>query len=424
MKLLCTADIHLGRQPSRIPEALAGIKADLTPAAVWRGTVDIALAEEVDAVLIAGDVVEQNDDFYEAYPELRTGVDRLAAANIKVLGVVGNHDVHVLPRLADAVPGFTLLGRAGTWERVTVVGKDGTDVDILGWSYPHDVVTTSPLASLGTVAKRRTTIGLLHCDRDQSGSRYAPVASADLRNANLDAWLLGHVHKPDIADGPQPIGYLGSPIGVDPGETGPHGPWILDVAPDGRLELTHLPLSPLHWLDLTIDISSVTHANDVERLILDAIEHEQETFARAAYRPRVIGCRVRLVGRTDIAAALRRALDADDPTTSIIPAGDASYFIHALHREFRPNVDLVELAHGTDPVGLLARKLLVLADPSHPGWAGLIADGRERLERTMQSRSFKQLGDPAPDDDTTMRYLQVAGFEVLERLLQQRKEST
>ena len=67
-------------------------------------------------MLLAGDVVEQEDDFYEAYGDLRRGVDRLAAAGVPVLGVSGNHDVQVLPRLADAVPGFRLLGRGGAWE--------------------------------------------------------------------------------------------------------------------------------------------------------------------------------------------------------------------------------------------------------------------------------------------------------------------
>ena len=68
--------------------------------------------------LLAGDVVEQEDDFYEAYGDLRRGVDRLAAAGIPVLAVSGNHDVQVLPRprrcgarLSSARAGWRLGGR-------------------------------------------------------------------------------------------------------------------------------------------------------------------------------------------------------------------------------------------------------------------------------------------------------------------------
>jgi hypothetical protein len=46
----------------------------------------------VDAVLLAGDVVEQEDDFHEAYPDLRRGVERLTGAGIRVLGAGGAWD--------------------------------------------------------------------------------------------------------------------------------------------------------------------------------------------------------------------------------------------------------------------------------------------------------------------------------------------
>src|SRR5690606_28513558 len=138
---------------------------------------------------------------------LREGVERLTAAGIAVLGVAGNHDVKVLPRLADSVPGFRLLGRGGQWERTLVRGRGG-EADILGWSFPERVVHDNPLAAGLPPREGRLTLGLLHCDRDQSGSRYAPVSSRDLDEAPVDAWLLGHIHKPDAMGGPRPQGYL------------------------------------------------------------------------------------------------------------------------------------------------------------------------------------------------------------------------
>ena len=85
INLLAIGDIHLGRRPTRVPEDVlesVGLR-ELTPAAAWRRAVEKALSLEVDAVLLAGDVVEQNDDFYEAYGDLAEGVERLTGAGAR-----------------------------------------------------------------------------------------------------------------------------------------------------------------------------------------------------------------------------------------------------------------------------------------------------------------------------------------------------
>jgi exonuclease SbcC len=134
-----------------------------------------------------------------------------------VLGVAGNHDVQVLPRLADSVPGFGLLGRGGRWEVVELRSRDGGQIRVAGWSFPAAQVRTSPLADGLSVAGPGTglLVGLLHCDRDVAGSPYAPVRSAELEAAPVDAWLLGHIHRPGVLSPPRPMGYLGSLCGLD-----------------------------------------------------------------------------------------------------------------------------------------------------------------------------------------------------------------
>src|SRR5690606_37668208 len=135
MKFLCAADLHLGRQPSRVPSAVLSSGVELTPAVAWRRLVSEAKAMRVDAVLIAGDVLDDEHDFFEAFGDLQAGVEELVASGVEVLAVSGNHDVEVLPRLAKAVPGLVLLGEGGRWEVRTF--DDGTcTVHVAGWSYP------------------------------------------------------------------------------------------------------------------------------------------------------------------------------------------------------------------------------------------------------------------------------------------------
>src|SRR5262245_40987018 len=106
-RLLFVGDIHLGRRPTGLPESLRELgvdPAELTPAAAWRAAVAIARDLRVDAVVLAGDVVDHADDRFEAYAHLEAGVRDLEAASIATVAVVGNHDVEVLPRLARQIP--------------------------------------------------------------------------------------------------------------------------------------------------------------------------------------------------------------------------------------------------------------------------------------------------------------------------------
>ena len=129
MKILAVGDMHLGRTPSRLPPEMRA--PELGPAEAWRRAVAAALNRDVRAVLLAGDVVDREDDFFEAYRELENGVRTLADAGIDVIGVAGNHDVKVLPRLARHIPQFRLLGEGGRWEPCRIDGGRES-VDAMG----------------------------------------------------------------------------------------------------------------------------------------------------------------------------------------------------------------------------------------------------------------------------------------------------
>jgi DNA repair protein SbcD/Mre11 len=126
VRLLCVGDMHLGRSPGGLGGERLGLldldARQLGPRAAWERTVEHALEEAVDALLLAGDVVDAEDDFFEAYDALKRGVETLVDAGIAVLGVAGNHDVKVLPELAKHVADFRLLGRGGRWERAVIAG--------------------------------------------------------------------------------------------------------------------------------------------------------------------------------------------------------------------------------------------------------------------------------------------------------------
>jgi len=423
--LMAVGDIHLGRRPTRLPDLLGehGVAAaELTPAAAWRATVAEAVRLKVDALCLAGDVVDTADDRFEAYGHLEAGVRRLVEAGIQVFGVAGNHDVEALPRLARRIDGFRLVGEGGRWEVVEITGRDGP-VELLGWSFPDRRVTSSPLEG-GLPPRSDTTprIGLLHCDVD-GHSPYAPVPRAALETAPVDGWLLGHIHRPDALRGPRPTGYLGSLAGLDPGEPGPHGPWRVAVA-EGRVEAVHLPLAPLRWEGEAVAVEAIHGDGDgLEEAVgeaavaaLERVHHRISAAATPQVAPRVVGCRLRLTGRSPAHAAVAAVATGEAIGRTSLVRDDTVYFVERVVDDALPAVDLEALARGDDPPGLLARHLLALERGEDEG-APLLARARAALG-AVAARPWPGL---EPVDDVDPRpLLRRVGVRLLEELLAQR----
>ncbi len=394
MKLLAVGDMHLGRRPSRLPSDLTHESSELGPVAAWGLTVDHAISEKVDAVLLAGDVVESEKDFFEGFGQLKQGVDKLTAASIQVIAVAGNHDVYVLPRLADLLEEsshFKLLGRGGKWEAHQITAKS-EEVTIWGWSFPTQTVRNSPLA--GNRFEQRSTlqIGLLHCDLDQSGSRYAPVSGKELRASGLDGWLLGHIHMPHDLQPDSLCGYLGCLSGMDPGEFGVRGPWMLHVEGGRIREVTQAPLAPLRWLRSELDISGLEDIEGLNSLLIKHTEQLDHDISAEAFPPKTVGMRLTLVGRSPLAGQFSRWMEETRGDFPCFTHLDTDYFVEHCTSAALPEIDLAELAHQQNPLGLLCKKLLLLDEPPEsPERAELISLAKRRFEEALGSPTWRGL---------------------------------
>ena len=488
MKLLAIGDMHLGRIPARLPEELAGRVHEFGPAEAWRRAVDAAIAAGAKAVLLAGDVVEREDDFFEAYRELSQRVRRLANAGIATIGVAGNHDVRVLPRLAEQIPQFQLLGREmeqeaaptsvnrwsaecqlpgrdARWERCEI--HDGNEVvSLWGWSFPQAHVHYSPLSGAHLERGPGINLGLLHCDRGVAQSPYAPVPQEALEQAGLDGWLLGHIHKPDalaarLPNGAfSPNGYLGSLTGLDRSETGLRGPWLITLA-EGRItDIEQLPLAPLHWASLEVSLDGLGAEDEnldriqeeaQDRLLKTVREFDAQLMERSnraleavpALNGRdgdlaAVGLRVRFTGRTRFGSAAADAIPEADRACIYTGAGNAHYFVESIQADTRPEIDLGQLAKRSDPVGLLAQRLLWLeqlegaaegqgqarqselanaaGQLDHEQRDQLIEAARRKLEAQANRPRWSNLDAVTPNP---VEWLRKAGSRALDQLLAQ-----
>jgi len=426
--ILFVGDVHLGRRPARVPASpAAGLTLDdLSPRAALDAVVREARTRDVDAVVFLGDVVDGEDAFLEVYGQLLTAVRELSRAGIAVLGVAGNHDVRALPRLADEIEGFRLLGRGGRWEQADVARAGTPFVRLVGWSFPRSRVEESPLASFPALATSALpTLGVLHADLDVSGSPYAPVARRDLLAKGLDAWLLGHVHVPSwqaLAE-PRPVGYLGSLTALDPTEQGVHGPWLATFEPGRAPRLEQLALAPLAWRALELDVSACAATlEELESACVRGLRECAEREASALGAARAVGVRLRLVGRhaqhRELATAARRLVER---AGELRPEHDGrAWFVEGLVDDTRAALDLAALARADDLPGLLARRVLELesdAADARERSSGLVRAARAELRALASNRTWAGLAPDEPSDAETRALLAQAARATLDELL-------
>ena len=371
--ILAIGDVHLGTACSGVPDEISSWGLDpgeLTPAAALKLSVDFAIEQKLDAVLFAGDVVESTNARFEAMLPLEEGIRRLLDAGIQVIAVAGNHDVEALPRLAALIDGFTLLGAGGRWESRTITKNKAPVAEIIGWSFGERFVRQSPVAQLLAEPVEKPSspvprIGLLHADLDASGGHYAPIRQAELDNTGYDAWLLGHIHKPSLdslaaSTGSRPSGYLGSLVGLDPLETGPHGPWLLRVPYGGTLHMEQVPLAPLRWEHISVSIDGLEHVEDVPDRLLDEAGKFVRQLGESGAAPRALGLRVRLAGASPRYEEIRQRIAAGEWNGLGRVVEGTAVFFNKIIDAMELRLDLAKIAKGDDPAALMAQRLLTL----------------------------------------------------------------
>lgn len=410
-RLLAIGDIHLGRSSRRLPEGLDPDR--FGPADALRRAARSAIELDVDAVLLAGDVADEERDLYHAHGVLTAVLRDLAGAGIPVFAVAGNHDHQVLPRLVRTFDqGLHLLGRGGTWEVVTVTG-DGGPVDVLGWSFPARHHVVSPLEAPLPSPLQAPTIGLLHADLDANGGRYAPVSRHALATAGPVRWLLGHIHQPTLSPTDQSAGYLGSLVGLDPGEIGPRGPWLVEVT-GTEITLSHRASAPLVWDRAEIAIDELAApGEDLEMFLSQRLRALADDLTTTYPWAEVVGLRVVLTGRTTRLRELDRACAVMAEAGYTVEAAGLLIFVDDLVNRATTAHDLRALADGDDLPGQLARELAELLALDDVALHQVMA---RPLEAADQQASFTPL---AADEWTAAElraHVQQAAFWLLDRL--------
>jgi len=425
VKILCTGDIHLGRHPAGLPAVLDG--KEYSPGSIWQQLVRRAVAVNVDLVVVAGDIVDRKNRYFEAFGDFESGVKTLTEEGIPLYLVSGNHDFDVVPSLVSGLSDYniTQLGQDGAWEWASL-SKEGVPVlQLCGWSYPSQHVEYNPIERLNmNCRKNLPVVGILHSDLGRLDSRYAPVAREDLEKTGFSGWVIGHVHKPELQSDGRPFKLSpGSPQPLDQSEPGTHGPWIMTIDSQGGVEGKQLPLANLRYTPLSLNVDGI----DTIEKIPPKFYSSARKFIKEVKYPglQMLLVMLELRGRSSIYYNLKEKankLERDLRRES----GEIKIAVTSLINNVKPPIDLAELAQGNSPVALLADLILKLEKGDEDEISEeLINKTLESLNEVYYSNAYQVLRSSGavspPDKDISLGQLKEQAWLIMNSLISQNK---
>ena len=264
MRFLHLADLHIGKKVNGFSMLEWHVLGQI---------IDMVRQEQPRAVLLAGDIYDKPQPAAEAVTLCDWFLTELAATGAVILAIPGNHDS--AERLAFAAGllrgGGIYIARpfAGMPERVELQDEFGTvDFWLLPFLKPAQVRRCFPdeeLANYNDAVGRvmqevhltpgRRSVLLMHqlitgaavCDSEE-------LAVGGLDNvdvgwfADFDYVALGHLHSAQQVSRPA-MRYAGSPLKYSFSEARQKkSAALVDMAADGTVQVSLLPLSPLHDL--------------------------------------------------------------------------------------------------------------------------------------------------------------------------------
>ena len=205
LRLLHTADVHLGARHGDLGDKAAAQRE--RQFAAFRATVDLALEERVDLVLIAGDLFDTNTQPRRSVERVAAELKRLAASSIRTVVIPGTHDVYDRASIYRAHDLAALAGVGRDSDLVVVLTPDAPEVDlpsldavVYGRVFATKRAPRSPLEEFTAAVPGTRTwrLGLVHgsilipgrTDHDE-----VVVTTEEIAKSGLDYLALGHWHS-------------------------------------------------------------------------------------------------------------------------------------------------------------------------------------------------------------------------------------
>jgi len=354
-KFIHAADIHLD-SPLAGLERYEGAPVDQVRAATRRALtnlVNVAIAERVAFVLIAGDLYDGDWRDYSTGLFFVREMSRLREADILVLIIAGNHDAQSQITKALRLPeNVRLLSEEGP---ETVI-DERRGVVIHGQSFARRVVTDDLSVRYPVPLQDLFNIGLLHTSADgrEGHEPYAPCRPDALVAKGYQYWALGHVHKREILHEDPWVLFCGNLQGRSVRETDAKGCTLVAVEGGQVQGVEHRDIDVVRWALCDVDASG---AEDGDALLdrLSAALAERISHADG----RVLGVRVRIVGpckaHRELVTNPERWRNEIRARATDLSAGNA--WVEKIEFDTSPDQGVEDLSAREDAVGGLLRAI-------------------------------------------------------------------
>ena len=369
IRFLHTADLHLGSQLKTQYRQATGTLEALDSAiytAVER-LFDTAIAEDVDFVVVAGDLYDEDSRSIKANTFLKEQFDRLGDRDIPAYVTYGNHDPVGSATTYVDMPDNVYEFDHENAEEFHYPNEDSPEARIWGQSYRDRHESRSMYHHFTPDDGHIPNIGVLHTGLNPTGRRYVPVSRSDLESKDtIHYWALGHIHDARIYENEQPIAYSGVPQGRQITEPGLGGGYLVELDADGAYEIEFVPTSPVVWQTVDVDVGdeSINTIPDIERRIeqtLDGFSAPADLFdgTSATLRDPDWGidgyiCRWRLTGNGPIYETLRNDEESIQELTRRLRDGLTSrrpfIWTEAVRNETGPPIPSLDELKGNDRV--------------------------------------------------------------------------
>lgn len=302
MRFIHAADIHLD-------SPLVGLSAyEDAPAETLRTAtrgafeklVSAAIDEQVDFMVIAGDLYDGNWKDFNTGLFFVSQMGRLRRAGIPVYLLHGNHDAE-----SEMTRKLMLPDNVHVFDtrKPSTFTLPGVGVALHGRSFKVAATTENLAAGYPDPVPGMFNIGVLHTalEGNAAHATYAPCSLDELQARGYQYWALGHVHEHRVYPLIDALAvFPGNLQGRNIRETGPKGAVLVTVDDAGRIEVERLFVDVLRWHRLEVDVS----ACDAFEQAVRTIGAEVERLSRESASEHPLVLRVDVVGRSEAHGAL------------------------------------------------------------------------------------------------------------------------
>ena len=355
MRFLHAADIHLDSSLHGL-ERYEGAPVEEIRSATRRAfanLIELAIEEEVDFVLLVGDLYDGDWKDYNTGLYFVERMGRLREAGIRVFIVAGNHDAASQITKHLRLPDNVTLFSTKKPERVVL---EDLNVGIYGQGFATRAVTDDLSEAYPQGDPQLFNIGLLHTclDGKPDHEPYAPCSVDGLRSKGYQYWALGHVHNREEVSQDPWIVFPGNIQGRHIRELGPKGCTLVTVENREIAEVEHRDLDVMRWSLCELDVSASETIDDIYEQVREGL---QSALDAAEGRP--VAVRLVLQGACSAHSTLHadRERWTQEYRALATGLGGAGVWLEKVSIKTRPSISVDEVLERDDALSGLLRAI-------------------------------------------------------------------